>query len=171
MPKEGTRRVAERLQTTLNAASGFLAAELTQQETDFGEAAGFLEQIPDRDQRAGDLAELTAPQNFPCLFVIPRGWDQGELFHGFKDVEHRIEVQIYAAHTIELTLQNKLWMYSRAVEKVLEDRHRTDEEIFDMEWETAIYSPITPWREPGTFIQGVALIGTFHERVTRPYQP
>jgi len=166
--KEGTNAVVDRLLTVLNDASGYLATELDAQDADYGDGIT-LADIPDRDQHYGDSIELPPPQNFPCLYILPRGWTEFELLFGKKDVIHMIDVQVYAAHTNHQTLTKMLWRYARAVEFVLEKYTIDGVTLYDMEWAGVSYSPSAPWRETGMMIQGVQLNGRFKERVERPF--
>ena len=169
MAKEGTNAVVDDILTTLNAANGYLAARLDAQEADYGDGIT-LPDTADRDMFFGDSAELPPPQNFPSIYVLPRGWTQGELLYGSKDQNHSIDIQVYMAHTVHATLTKMLYRYARAIELVLEDKFvSTSSTCFDMTWIGVTYSPSVYWQETGMLIQGVELNGIFNERVTRPF--
>jgi len=169
MAKQGINAVVLDILTTLNAANGYLAARLNEQDTDYDDGIT-LPDTADRDMIFGDSLELPPPQNFPSLYILPRGWTQGELLYGSKDQNHQIDIQVYLSHTIHSTLTKMLYRYSRAIELTLEDKLlATSSTLFDMEWTGASYSPSAPWFDTGMLIQGVELNGVFKERVTRPF--
>jgi len=166
--KQGTNRVVDRILTTLNAASGFLAAELDVQDADYGDGIA-LADIPDRDMHYGDANELPPPQNLPALYVIPRGYAASEYLFSVKDVRHTMDVQVFVAHTDAPGLQKRLWRYARAVEKVIEDRVLTGGDVHDVQVTSVQYSPLAPWRDTGLLIQGVGVTLELMERVDRPH--
>ena len=169
MAKQGINAVVDDILATLNAANGYLATRLNEQEADYGDGIT-LADIADRDMFFGDSVDLPPPQNFPSLYVLPRGWTQGELLYGSKDQNHAIDIQVYLAHTVHSTLTKMLYRYARAVELAIEDKFiATSATCFDQQWTGASYSPAIPWRETGMLIQGVELNGVFAERVTRPF--
>ena len=168
MGKEGSRRIYERVLTTLNASSGFLQARLTEIETAFGETAGFLELPQDRDMYHHDPTYLHIPQKLPALFFFPRSNTNAGILQGKRDITHVFELRVYAAHTKADILVDKLAMYQRAIEKALEDRVRTGGDIYQIVWRTGIYSPLTPWLNKTKMVQGIASLGEFSERVERP---
>lgn len=167
-PSEGVRRVATRIRTTLRAAAGWLATELSEQALTWADVATLLVVPADRDVVMGDRM-MPHEGEFPCIYIVPRsGEDHGkERLHGYKDVVHTIEVQIALAHTDEDLLQLALWIYMRAVEKVLEDRVRTGDEIWLMRHTSYEFSPIGDWEGRG-YVQAVALRSEYTERVVRP---
>lgn len=169
MAKEGINAVVDDILTTLNAASGFLASRLDDQDADYGDGIT-LPDTADRDMFYGDSVDLPPPQNLPSIYVLPRGWSQGELLYGSKDQNHTIDIQVYLAHTVHSTLTQMLYRYGRALELTIEDKFiATSTTCFDMQWTGASYSPAIPWRETGMLIQGLELNGIFVERVTRPF--
>ena len=169
MAKEGINAVVDDISAVLNTANGWLAARLDEQDTDYDDGITLPDAV-DRDIRFGDSIELPPPQNFPAIYILPRGWSQGELLYGAKDQNHLIDVQVYLAHTVHATLTKMLYRYGRAVELTLEDKLLANSStLFDMSWSGAVYSPVIPWRETGMLIKGIELNGVFNERVTRPF--
>ena len=169
MAKEGINAVVDDLLSTFNAANGFLSSRLDDQDADYGDGIT-LPDCADRDMFYGDSIDLPPPQNFPSIYVLPRGWTQGELLYGAKDQNHQIDVQVYLSHTVHSTLTKMLYRYARAVELTIEDKLISESStVFDMEWLGATYSPTIYWGDTGVLIQGVELNGMFVERVTRPF--